>query len=78
MFHQAFHLKGNQLQKPCHIINIETKDDATHSIIGANHAANLAEIFTHTQDLDMKVFDIIETYQLTAEAPQIFHSIMFS
>ena len=74
----AFRVRGNILHKPCHVINIETRDDEKESIINGTHAANIAEICLQSKDINSDIFGIIETYQISQGTPQILHIVTFA
>ncbi|KAH7827209.1 putative RNA polymerase II subunit A C-terminal domain phosphatase SSU72 [Monocercomonoides exilis] len=63
--------------KQCHIINVETRDDATEAVKGGEFAALMAEAMLRSNDLDDEIYQIISSFQQRPAAPFLLHHISF-
>ena len=62
----------------CHVINMETIDDAVDSLRGGLHAAQLAALLVAAPDVRNSIYDIIEAYEKVENAPPILHRVVIS
>eukprot|EP00088_Acartia_fossae_P034087 TRINITY_DN3496_c0_g1_i4.p1 TRINITY_DN3496_c0_g1~~TRINITY_DN3496_c0_g1_i4.p1 ORF type:complete len:194 (-),score=27.73 TRINITY_DN3496_c0_g1_i4:182-763(-) len=71
-----FNEKGNQVEEPVHVINMNVVDNPEDATIGAFLLCDLASLLSISDDLDNDIDEIIQEFESKSQR-EILHSVLF-
>jgi len=71
-----FSEKGNQIEEPVHVINMNVVDNPEDATIGAFLLCDLASLLSVSEDLDNDIDEIVQEFESKCQR-EILHSVLF-
>ncbi|KAG5362843.1 RNA polymerase II subunit A C-terminal domain phosphatase SSU72 [Yarrowia sp. B02] len=67
--------RGEKLQRPVHVINVDIRDNHEDSVIGAQGILKLAKSLNESKDLDAEIMGIMDSWQEQHPKLPLMHSV---
>lgn len=67
--------RGEKLQRPVHVINVDIRDNHEDSVIGAQGILKLAKSLAESKDLDAEIMGIMDSWQDQHPKLPLLHAV---